>query len=156
MNWIAIILASVATCYGEAAVSLSWQPNPEDNLLAYVVHWGETSRADSAWPGYYDCDQIVYAPTSTFTITNLLSGRRYFVSVKAMAVDGAQSDYSDEAVYVAPGVLTPRPRIDPVVRVYLEAAESPAGPWSSWQTNDFVIPAAGTNFYRSRVQIKTP
>ena len=90
---ISLLLLSVSSA-GAAEVSLTWDPNHEEDLAGYRVYWGPQSRdySHSADIG----DQVNY------TVPNLTEGQVYFFAVTAYDVNQQESDYSVELAFAVP------------------------------------------------------
>ena len=69
-------------------VTLSWDPNTEEDLAGYKIHYGTTS-------GVYDIDKDVGNVVS-FSIDSLDVGTTYFLVVSAYDFSGNESGFSDE------------------------------------------------------------
>jgi hypothetical protein len=74
-------------------VSLEWDPNTEPDLAGYKVYCGVSS-------GIYD---TVYdaGNQTTYTITGLETGKRYYIAITAYNMADMESGYSDEVVFDA-------------------------------------------------------
>lgn len=74
-----------------AQVTLSWNPNSEDDLAGYKTYYGNSS-------GNYDSIIDVGNRTS-YTIPGLIDGDTYFFTVIAYDFSGNESDYAAEISY---------------------------------------------------------
>ncbi len=75
-------------------VTLSWDPNSEDDLAGYKLHYGTSSG------GY---NQVVDAGNQAFcTVSGLTSGLTYYISVTSYDSSGNESTNSNEIIYTAP------------------------------------------------------
>lgn len=84
------------------SLDVSWLPNGEADLLGYTVWWGTSSGSYSS---------SANAGNTTYEITDLTEGERYFIVVTALDGDGNESDASLE-VTATPSTIASRP--DPV------------------------------------------
>jgi hypothetical protein len=71
-----------------ASLSIAWDPNEEPEVSGYLVHYGTD-------PGTYS-DTVDVGSRTSFTIANLVEGRRYYVAVTAYSADGVASSFSPE------------------------------------------------------------
>jgi hypothetical protein len=93
---------SVLTTPAHAAqVTLAWDPSSGANIAGYKLYWGTTSRN-------YTENRKVGAVT-TFTITNLASGRTYYIAATAYDTHDYESAYSEEVSITFPGNNAPVP-----------------------------------------------
>ncbi len=75
-------------------VTLTWDPNTETDLAGYKLHYGTSS-------GSYN--QVVDAGNQTFgTVSNLISGQTYYISVTSYDSSGNESTNSSEVIYAVP------------------------------------------------------
>jgi len=74
-------------------------------VAGYNVYYGGASRI---YTNVVDIGNSTHA-----MITGLLEGQPYFFAVTAYTVDGLESDYSEEIVYLVPGLLTITPGATP-------------------------------------------
>jgi len=78
-----------------AEVTLAWDPNPVlENVDSYTVYCGYSS-------GNYEINFNVGNQT-TYTISGLESGQKYYFAVSAYNTDGRESPFSKEIVYYVP------------------------------------------------------
>lgn len=75
-------------------VTLTWDPNTEADLAGYKLHIGTSS-------GSYDTDVDV-GNQNYYTLSNLVSGQIYYISVTAYDTSGNESVNSDEVIYTVP------------------------------------------------------
>ncbi len=79
---------------GSCVAYLAWDANPgAEQINRYLIEYGETSRSDSAFTGY----------TKSLTVNNQtqaklmgLAKKNYFISIRAMNVNGQLSSYAPE------------------------------------------------------------
>jgi len=74
------------------AATLEWNPNPEPEIAGYKVYIGTQSR------NYDRCIDVGLATSHVLCL--LVPLQTYYFAVTAYAVDGAESDFSDEVTYV--------------------------------------------------------
>jgi len=87
LEWLTAL--ALATSAAEAgSVSVTWSPNPEADIAGYVISYGLTS-------GSYDATVDVGVVTS-WTVSDLVDGQRYYFAVQAYNQAGLLSVYSDE------------------------------------------------------------
>lgn len=88
------LAASPAEVFG--SVKITWDPNPEHDVIGYRVHYGSES-------GTYT-DVMDVGPATAFEITGLIDGQIRFCSVTAYNIYEIDSDFAEElqVVYTAP------------------------------------------------------
>jgi len=118
-----VALVSLLACSlarAVSVVSLDWNPNPDSSIAGYNVYYGNASRS-------YTSVTNVGSSTNTM-VGGLLEGQTYYFAVTAYTYDGEESDYSDEFVYLVPGMLTLTQATTPasplIIRFPVEAGHS--------------------------------
>jgi Fibronectin type III domain len=76
------------------SLSLSWDRNEETCVAGYIIHWGTE-------PGSYSCQMDVMESCQA-TLTDLVPGSAYFISVTAYSVDGVESEPAPELIFIPP------------------------------------------------------
>ena len=105
-------------CYVASAVSLklTWCPSPDSNIASYKVYYTVTNKIAGWTPAQYsgtNCVLSVTNPgtnwlrnyttnfniglTNTYTISNAVVGKTYYIAVTAIDSTGLESLYSNEA-----------------------------------------------------------
>ncbi len=84
---VSVILFAPATLRA-GSVTISWNANPEADVVGYVVLYGTQS-------GVYAFSQPV-GNVTTATVTNLKDGQTYYFAVRAINKDGLNSPISEE------------------------------------------------------------
>lgn len=75
-------------------VTLTWDPNTEADLAGYKIYYGTSS-------GNYSAN--VDAGNQTYhTLSNLVSGQQYYISITAYDTSGNESTNSSEVIYTVP------------------------------------------------------
>jgi len=74
-----------------ADITLAWDPNTEPDLAGYKVYYGTASGVYNG-PG----SPINIENVTTYTLTNLTPGKKYFIAVTAYNTSNAESGYSNE------------------------------------------------------------
>ena len=75
------------------AISLAWNPNKEPDLAGYKVYYGTISRKYG--PG------IDVGKVTSYSLTGLITGEKYYISVTAYNTKGRESGFSNEVAGVA-------------------------------------------------------
>jgi hypothetical protein len=138
----------VVTCAQGASVTLAWYPNPETNIVAYIVHYGTA-------PGAYSTFQTVSPNLSLggtnvlYTVTNLPSGGRFYFAVTALNALGVESTLSAEVSATTPVSIPAGFR---VITNSLQGAASPQGPWTNLASYTFEVPSNSITFYRGKLE----
>lgn len=71
-----------------SSVTLSWDPNTENDLNGYKIYYGTASR---------NYDNIIdVGSVTSYRVRNLETGRRYFLAVTAYDFSGNESEFSEE------------------------------------------------------------
>jgi hypothetical protein len=74
-----------------AQVNLAWDASTDPNVVGYKVYYGTSSRSYQA--------VIDVGKSSTCTISNLAEGVTYYLAATGYDTSGAESDFSNEAVF---------------------------------------------------------
>ena len=90
LSFIIVLISSVPFAYS-AQVIVTWHPNKESDIAGYRLHFGSER-------GKYTSTVDVGNQTS-WVLSNIGSGRRYYFAATAYDVDGNESDYSQEVVH---------------------------------------------------------
>ena len=95
---LALVIAPQAAVAG--SLSIAWDPNTENDLAGYLVHYGTQAGAYTA--------TLDVGNRTMATIPNLTDGQRYYVAVQAYSTAGLKSTVSAEVsdVVAAPGITT--------------------------------------------------
>lgn len=134
----AILALLVAAGASQAATAfLSWSPNPDPAVAGYRVYWGQA-------PTCYD--QVTNTGLNAAAIIpDLAQGPWYFVCTAYDAI-GLESDPSDELCLMVP--------VDVKIVGFLQAATSPAGPWTNAAPlAELRQPAVSNVFYRVKMVV---
>src|ERR1035438_2362563 len=83
---------------------LDWNPST-DAVAGYNVYYGTNS-------GSYPY-KIDVGDATSVTISNLTAGVTYYFSATAYDADGNESAFSNEAIYIIPGILSLTPGANP-------------------------------------------
>jgi hypothetical protein len=94
-----ILLALLAGLAGAKAanVSLGWNPSSDANVTGYNIYYGTVS-------GDYT-NKVTIGNVSAITISDLTAGATYYFAATAFDATGDESVYSNEAMFIVPGVL---------------------------------------------------
>ena len=82
-----------------AQIRIAWDPNTEPDLAGYRVYYGTAS-------GTYE-EPIDTGNVTTYTLTGLILGQTYFISVTALDTSNNESGYSNEVSGPATDVAPP-------------------------------------------------
>ena len=156
-----VCLSAYGIAKGAASASLQWNPNTDPSVTGYNLYFGGASRT------YTNMASV--GNTTSATVDGLIEGKTYFFAVTAYDVDGDESDYSDETVYIVPGFLAITPGTNPGDPIRVQFPVAPAhwyelqvsGDLRSWTTvwqtlgvsNNWVefdapVSTSGAQFYR--------
>ena len=81
-----------------AQVTASWDPNSEATLAGYKIYYGTQSRSYTF--------SIDVGNQTSYIITGLAAGTKYFFAATAYDKDGNETDYSEEVIYTIPATTT--------------------------------------------------
>lgn len=99
-----------------AQITLSWDPNKENNIAGYKIYYGDSS-------GNYGFNVDVGNRTN-YAITGLERGKTYYFVITAYNTHGSESSYSEEVSHkAAVGATLPSLRQNPVEENTLQKAE---------------------------------
>jgi hypothetical protein len=115
-----VVVASLLACCvakGTSSVDLQWNPNTDPSVTGYNVYYGDASRTYT--------NVISVGNTTNTSLGGLLEGKTYFFAVTAYDDSGDESDYSDETVYIVPGLLILTPGATPGAPVHLQFPVAP-------------------------------
>jgi len=80
--------------YGQIrTINLAWDASPDPGAVGYKVYYGTSPRTYG--PG------IDVGKVTTFALTGLIKGRKYFIAVKAYDTSRHESDFSNEVTSIA-------------------------------------------------------
>jgi hypothetical protein len=126
-----LIILALLLLFSLAARAVSVNVLFDDNVnlgVSYRIHWGTTS-------GVYP-NSLSIGTNKVGTVTNLLSGTRYFFAVTAFTPT-VTSDFSAEVQHVT--AIVPPVNVRAVTNI-TQAALSPSGPWKDIAINVIDIP----------------
>jgi hypothetical protein len=72
-----------------ASATLAWQPSSDPTVMGYQLYYGTASHTYT--------DTMNVGPSTTATVSNLVSGTTYYFAVTAYNSSGVQSPFSNEA-----------------------------------------------------------
>ncbi|MGD0625445.1 MAG: fibronectin type III domain-containing protein [Thermodesulfobacteriota bacterium] len=74
-------------------INLAWDPNPAPDVVGYKVYYGTAPRTYG--PG------IDVGNVTSYALTGLIKGRRYYIPVTAYDKSKRESGFSDELIGIA-------------------------------------------------------
>jgi hypothetical protein len=77
---------------GNAKVTLEWDPNSEPDISGYRLYYGHSIRT---YPYFIDVGNH-----TTYTLTGLSPTKTYYIAVTAYNTYDAESDFSNEIVFI--------------------------------------------------------
>ncbi len=110
----AALLAPIQPIARAAEVTVTWNPNTESDLAGYKLYYGCISRQ------YDHVDDV--GNTTTRSLSSLVEGTTYYITVTAYDQQGNESGYSNEIVFTA---------FPPYNNVPLEPS-APSGPFAGY------------------------
>lgn len=101
MKFLAVLLSLFMTAQAAiaASVTLAWNPNSEPDIAGYKINYGFSSRNYT--------QRLDVGNTPNGTVSNLNNGTTYFFAATAYNTSGAESGFSNEVIYTAPGTPPP-------------------------------------------------
>ena len=86
-----VLIGVIASSATAAQVTLAWDPNTENDLAGYKIHYGTAIHS-------YSVQKDVKKAT-TYTVTGLTAGQTYYFATTAYDTSGNESGYSNEVSY---------------------------------------------------------
>jgi len=129
---------AIATLLATAArgdvVTMAWDPNPEDDIAGYRLHFGSES---GRYPKSFDCGDVTrFSVEIDFDLTLRIGVDRYIV-VTAYNTAGLESFLSNEVDLGSPRPRAPRnPRVEPSALSDTFSYDLPAGVWEVHTSTD--------------------
>lgn len=152
MKTILVILACVIGFSTQAAqVTLAWDRSTDPTVNAYSVYWGVATRT------YTNHVDVPGNGTTSVTISNIVLGSTYYFAATCTATNGLESDFSVEVSYFVPSKPNAPQNFrmtNVVLRLTIQQAPTPAGPWEEFQT--LATTTASPGFYRGLIAISPP
>ena len=84
----------LATPVHSLQLTLGWDANPESDITGYNVHYGTSART---YTSHFSAGK-----QTSYTVSNLQDGTKYYLAVTAYNATGKESGYSPEVVYNPP------------------------------------------------------
>lgn len=137
---IILLLGMVIKALALGPPTLAWNANTESDIASYVLHIGTNS-------GSYQVDVTIAAPLTNISskLIPWFAGRTNYVTVTAVSTVGFESGFSNEITANIPA----NPK---ALRLALESAPTPSGPWTEETGIDWSAPLLAENkFYRGRI-----
>jgi|ERR1700733_8243532 len=105
-NWLILLALFIGLPHTTAAtVSLGWDPSSDTNVVGYNIYYG-TASSNYTY-------KVAVGNIMATTLSNLTSGTTYYFAATAFDASGNESDFSNEATFIVPGVLTLSPGANP-------------------------------------------
>ena len=79
---------------GRSTVTLTWDRSPDQTVKGYRLHYGTTSGRN--YSRIVDVGKV-----TTYTLSNLITGKKYYVVVTAYDASGKESPASNEISFTA-------------------------------------------------------
>jgi hypothetical protein len=96
------------------SVTLAWSESPDQSVTGYRVYFGAASQQYT--------NSVTVGKVEQAVITNLVSGTTYYFAATAYDAAGVESDFSNEAVWLAPYVSN---RVERLVLEVYSALDGP-------------------------------
>ena len=124
-----LLLLGVPMAAQADSVSLTWDPNPEEDLAGYKVYVGTTPAAYT--------DIIDVGHVTTYTISDLVPGETYFFAVTAYDIFANESGFSHEMSTTISGAPSSAPGGTTTPHSEDKSTTEHADPdsWHSWLLN---------------------
>jgi hypothetical protein len=94
----ALMLFSQMTALANPVMPLTWSPSGDPSVKGYKIYYGTTSH------NYTNCVDVGSVTNASIVLP--AAGTTYYVAATAYDSTGAESDFSEEMVYVAPAAAT--------------------------------------------------
>ena len=98
---VGVVLTGLFACSlakAASSLALNWDPNTDPSIAGYNLYYGGASRSYT--------NMINVGDSTSAVVDGLVEGQTYYFAVTAYTFDGYESDFSDEFVYLVPGLLT--------------------------------------------------
>lgn len=92
--WAALGLLGCGTAFADQSVTLTWSPSPDTNAVGYKIYYGGVSLNYT--------NSLAVGNTASATISGLSEGATYYFAATTISASGAESAYSNEAIYSIP------------------------------------------------------
>jgi hypothetical protein len=89
-----VLLLGPLSVFADGSVTLTWSPSADPNAVGYNIYYGGSS-------GDYT-NTIAAGSATTATISGLTEGATYYFAATTVDASGAESPFSNEAVYFIP------------------------------------------------------
>lgn len=135
-----VTLCTIAKAAGPP--NIAWNPNAEPDIASYVLHIGTNS-------GSYQSTMTLAAPLTVVSskLIPWFPGQTNYVVVTAVNAQGFESGLSNE-------ISANIPANPKQLRLALESAPTPTGPWTEQDAITFSPTLAENRFYRGRINIQ--
>lgn len=140
LSFACLLTVSAIGALAAGPPNIAWNPNAEADITSYVLHVGTNS-------GTYQNSLSLSAPLTIISSKLLpwFPGQTNFVTVTAVNSTGFESGFSNEIAVSIPA----NPK---ALRLALESAPTPSGPWTEETGIDWSEPMlAKSKFYRGRL-----
>ena len=84
--------------YGSESVNLAWSASSDTNIVGYKIYFGTVSH------NYTQSVNVGNVTNATITVP--AAGTTYYFAATSYNSSGVESDFSNEATFVAPGKVT--------------------------------------------------
>ncbi len=103
MSALLLVLSLTASADAATSVTLAWDPNPPgENVIGYVIHYGQTSRSAPGFSGY--ASSVDVGNQTQGTVAGLDETKDHYFAVVAYNAQQVRSDYSLEVKAAATAV----------------------------------------------------
>jgi len=92
--WGLLALLGPGSVFAVQNVTLTWNPSPDTNAAAYKIYYGGVSQNYT--------NTIMVGNVTNATISGLVDGGTYYFAATTLDSAGVESDFSNEASFVAP------------------------------------------------------
>lgn len=98
---ICLLTSTSAPVLAGATISLAWDPSSDATVAGYKIYYGTTSHG---YTTAVDVGNVLNA-----NITGLINNTTYYFAATTYTSSGVESDFSNEATFLAQSVTTPPP-----------------------------------------------
>ena len=96
--WGALLLLAGTPALANQSVTVTWNPSQNTNVAGYHVYYGGASRVYTNF--------VTAGNVTSIALSGLSAGATYYFSATALDSSGDESDFSNEATYTVPQVVS--------------------------------------------------
>jgi hypothetical protein len=103
------LLLLQVTVSASQSVTLTWVPSMDAAVAGFKIYYGPATHAYT--------NSLTLGLVTNVTVDGLVEGATYYFAATTYGTNGNESDFSNEAIYAIPAIVTPPPVTNPPVVV---------------------------------------